>query len=162
MRVSAIMTTTPAACSSKANLGTAIEMLWSRNCGMLPVVSDEGKVIGVVTDRDLCVALGTRNRLAGEISVGEIVSGKLFACKPDDDVRVALSTMGREKVRRLAVINKEGRLEGVLSMDDVVTHCEPRGFGKTPELSYEDVVDTLKKVYETQFPVVMRGKVAVA
>jgi len=119
-------------------------------------------VIGVVTDRDLCIALGTRNRLPGEITLGEVMSGKVYWCKPDDDVRTALKTMAREKVRRLPVINVERQLEGILSMDDVVVHCEPRTLSKTPELSYEDIVDTLKKIYETQFPLVIPGKAAAA
>ena len=56
---------TPAYCGTDTNLGAAIEILWDRNCGILPVVDANQKVVGVVTDRDLCVALGTRNRLPG-------------------------------------------------------------------------------------------------
>jgi CBS domain-containing protein len=156
------MMRTPAACSSKTNLGAAVEVLWQRNCGMLPVTDEAGKVVGVVTDRDLCIALGTRNRLPGEITVGEAVGGKVFSCKPEDDVRIALNTMAREKVRRLPVINHEGKLEGILSMDDVVVHCEPRSLAKKPELDYEDVVDTLKKIYETQFPIAVGERAAAA
>jgi CBS domain-containing protein len=162
MRVSSIMMRTPAACNSRVNLGAAVEILWQRNCGMLPVLDDQSKVIGVVTDRDLCIALGTRNRLPGEVTLAEVISGKVFSCKPEDDVHVALNTMAREKVRRLPVINREGKLEGILSMDDVVGHCEAKTFSKTPELTYDDVVGTLKKVYETQFPVAVPEKAAAA
>jgi CBS domain-containing protein len=162
VKVSSIMMRTPAACNARTNLGAAVEILWHRNCGMLPVTNDEGKVTGVVTDRDLCIALGTRNHLPGEVTLGEVVTGKMFWCKPDDDVHAALNTMAREKVRRLPVINGEGKLVGILSMDDVVVHAEARSLTKKPELDYEDVVNTLKKVYETQFPIAVAEKAAAA
>ncbi len=117
-------------------------------------------MIGVVTDRDLCIALGTRNKLPGEISVGEVASGRVHSCKPDDEIPKALATMAQTKVRRLPVVNAEGKLEGILSMDDVVLHSEARNLGKTPELSYEDVVDTLKKLYRPQLPELVHQKAA--
>lgn len=79
--------------------------------------------------------------------MGQVTSGKVFACKPDDDVRVALATMAQAKVRRLPVINADGKLDGILSMDDVVAHSEARIPGKTSELSHDEVVDTLKTLY---------------
>jgi CBS domain-containing protein len=160
MKVKDIMMRTPASCTAETNVGAAVEILWNRNCGILPIVNAQQKVAGVVTDRDLCIALGTRNRLAGEIAVGEVTSGKVFACKPDDDLRAALATMAHAKVRRLPVINSDGKLEGILSMDDVVAHSEARIPGKTSELSHDDVVDTLKKLYGPELPEVVQQKTA--
>jgi len=160
MKVKDIMMRTPARCRSDTNLGAAVEIMWSRNCGMLPVVNPEEKVIGVVTDRDLCIALGTRNRLAGEIAVWDVASDKVFACNPEDDIHTALATIAKSKVRRLPVINTAGKLEGILSMDDVVLHSESKVSEKTPGLSYDDVVDTLKKLYRPELPEVARQKTA--
>jgi len=160
MKVKDVMVGTPASCTSETNLGSAVEILWKQNCGILPIVDAQQKVIGVVTDRDVSIALGTRNRLPGEITVGQVASGKVFACKPDDDVRTALATMGEAKVRRLPVINANGKLEGILSMDDVVLHSEARIPGRTPELSHDDVVDTLKKLYRPELPRVVPQKAA--
>ncbi|HXJ16788.1 MAG TPA: CBS domain-containing protein [Candidatus Polarisedimenticolia bacterium] len=152
MKVRDVMMRTPATCGAETNLGAAVEILWKRNCGFLPVVDTNGKVIGVVTDRDICMALGTRGRLPGEITVGETISGKVFACRPDDDVRVALGIMGQEKVRRLPVINDEGKVEGILSMDDIVVHAEAGSPGRPSELSYQDVAVTLKRLYQADLP----------
>lgn len=160
MKVKDVMMRTPASCTPETNLGAAVEILWNRNCGILPVVNAQQQVVGVVTDRDVCIALGTRNRLAGEITVGEVTSGKVFACKPDDDVRAALTTMAHAKVRRLPVVNADGKLEGILSMDDVVAHSEARIPGKTSELSDGDVVDTLKVLYRGELPEVAQRKAA--
>jgi CBS domain-containing protein len=150
MKVKDIMMRTPASCTAETNLGAAVEILWNRNCGILPIVNAQRKVVGVVTDRDMCIALGTRNRLAGEIAVGEVMSGKVFACKQEDAVHAALATMAQAKVRRLPVINADGELEGILSMGDVVAHSEARMPGKTSELSHDDVMDTLKKLYRSE------------
>jgi CBS domain-containing protein len=154
MKVRDAMTGSPVCCTANTNLGEAAALLWSRDCGILPVVDGEGKVFGVVTDRDLFLALGTRNRLAGDTAVAEVPPTKAFVCKPDDEIHVALETMARHKVRRLPVVNKEGRLEGILSMDDVVVHALPRTSARAPDLSHDDVMNALKKIYETHSPVV--------
>jgi CBS domain-containing protein len=160
MKVQDVMMGTPATCSLGTNLGTAIEILWNRNCGILPVLNAENQVVGVVTDRDLCIALGTRNRLPGEITVAEVVSGRLFACKPDDEIQTALATMAQEQVRRLPVINAQGGLEGILSMDDVTLHAEPRVSGKHPALSFDDVAVTMKRLYAPHLPQLVKKGVA--
>ncbi len=156
MRVKDVMMGTPASCTPETNLGTAVEIMWQRNCGILPVIDEEKKVVGVVTDRDICIALGTRNQLPGEISVSQVAFGKPYTCKPEEDVRTALATMIQGKVRRLPVINSEGKLEGILSMDDVVLHSDARITGKVSELSHDNVVETLKMVYAPQLPRVVQ------
>lgn len=160
MKVRDVMMRTPASCLAETNLGAAAEIFWNRNCGFLPVVNVQGKVVGVITDRDICIALGTRNRLAGDITVGEIISGKVFACSPEDDLPTALAVMGQEKVRRLPVIGGDGKLEGILSMDDVVLHAEAGSARRPSELSYEDVAATLKKLYQPQLPELAHKKAA--
>lgn len=160
MKVKDVMMRTPAFCSPETNLGAAIEMLWTRNCGMLPIVDAKKKVIAVVTDRDLCVALGTRNRLPGQIAVGEVASGEAYTCCDEDDIHEALQEMARNRVRRLPVINKEGVLEGILSMDDVVLHAVAGAWGRSAELSDEDVVKTLRQIYGPRLPQVVPARAA--
>jgi CBS domain-containing protein len=151
MQVKDIMAAKPASCRRETNLAAASEILWNRNCGILPVLAD-GKVVGVVTDRDICIALGTRNRLASEVTVGEVTSGNLYSCGPEDEIETVLNAMGELQVRRMPVIDAKGKLVGLLSMDDVVLHSEPKAAGRTPALSNDDVVDTLKLVYRWQAP----------
>lgn len=160
MNVKDIMVGTPIWCSPETNLGAAVEILWNRNCGILPIVGIEGKVTGVVTDRDICIALGTRNCLPGEITVGEVATGKVYSCAPEDDIHAALETIRRERVRRLPVIGKNGVLQGILSMDDVVFHVDA-GRGKSG-LSYEDLVGTFKAICRHLVPQLISTKSAAA
>lgn len=122
MKVRDVMTQSAVCCNADTNVGAAVELLWVRNCGMLPVVGNDQKLLGVVTDRDICIAMGTRNRLAGELTVGEIATQNVVTCKPDDEIHEALHTMAGNRVRRLPVVNKEGVPQGILSMDDIITH----------------------------------------
>jgi CBS domain-containing protein len=160
MLVKDLMSKLVATCRPETNLGAATEILWNRNCGFLPVVDAEEKVIGVITDRDLCIALGTRNRLPGETTVGEVANMNVISCKAEDDIRQVLPLMAEARVRRLPVLNFEGKLVGILSMDDVVLHAETGRFGKTPALSFDEVAAALKRLYRPELPELVRQKKA--
>jgi CBS domain-containing protein len=152
MKVKDIMTQSAFCCSADTNVGAAVELMWIHNCGMLPVIAIDGKLIGVVTDRDICIAMGTRNRLPGELTVGEIATRTVFTCKPDDEIHEALNTMANKQVRRLPVVNGEGEPQGVLSMDDIITHGDLNKWEGSCELSSEEIIRSLKKLYGQKFP----------
>jgi CBS domain-containing protein len=160
MKVQDVMMRTPASCTPETNLGAAVEMLWNRDCGILPIVDARQKVIGVVTDRDLCVALGTRNKLPGRVTVGEVAKGDVYACRAQDDIHVALQTMAQYKVRRLPVVNRDGVLEGILSMDNVVLHTDVGKWGLTSDLSHDDVIKTLQRIYGPSLPQMVEARTA--
>jgi CBS-domain-containing membrane protein len=136
--------------------------MWNANCGFLPVEATDGKVIGVITDRDICIALGTRSRVAGDIAVGEVMSGKLYSCAPDDDIHLALQTLKEGKVRRLPVIAQKGSLVGVISMDDILLRTEPMSLGREPELSSDEVVRAYRAITQRQVPQVVTKQAAAA
>jgi len=158
MKVKDVMAGTPYYCQLDTNLGSATELMWVGNCGFLPVTGASGKVVGVVTDRDICIALGTRNRLAGEVTVVDVMSNRLFACSPDDDVHVALQTMKEGGVRRLPVTVESGILVGVISMDDLLLRAESAGIGKRPELSTEEVVKTYRAIDRRRVPQIVLAR----
>ena len=72
MKITDIMTREPATCSPSTNLAAAAKLMLDADCGILPVVDDEGKLVGVVTDRDMYIALATRNKLASQVTVGDV------------------------------------------------------------------------------------------
>jgi CBS domain-containing protein len=147
MKVREVMTQSAVCCGPETNVGRAVELMWNRNVGMLPVVDSDGKLVGVITDRDICIAMGTRSRMPGELTLGEIAIKKVFTCRPNDDVHEALLEMGNHQVRRLPVVNDQGVPQGVLSMDDLILHSEVGKLRGACELSSEEVASTLKKVY---------------
>ena len=124
MRVEEIMTKDVCSCSPGTNAASAAEIMLTRNCGSLPIVEDGGRVVGIVTDRDLFVALGTSNRKPAELRVGEVMSKDLALCNPGSDVRNALKSMAQRQLHRLAVVDEAGALKGILSLGDLALRAD--------------------------------------
>jgi CBS domain-containing protein len=148
MKVQDVMTSYVKSCRYGTNLAEAAAMMWEHDCGTLPVLNDAGQVIGMITDRDIAVAVATKGRLASEIKVNEVISGNLYSCTLDEDIQSALKTMRHEKVRRLPVVNEDGLLQGILCMNDIALRAEEARGKYVPELSYEDAMSTLKAICE--------------
>jgi CBS-domain-containing membrane protein len=141
-------------------VGEAIELMWVHNYGMLPVTGSGGKLEGIVTDRDISIAMGTRNRLAGELTVGEIATRNVVSCKQEDEIHEALQTMADKRVRRLPVVNEQAVPQGILSIDDIITHGDLNKWQGCCELSAEEIIRALKRLYG-QRPPAVRSRSAV-
>jgi CBS domain-containing protein len=142
MKVQEVMTQDVKACFPDTNLAAAAVLMWENDCGVLPVVVNSGNTVGVITDRDIAIAVGTRGRAPQDLRVDEVIQGPVIACTLDDDVHTALKTMRKDKVRRLPVLNSEGVLKGILSINDVALHAQKGN----KELDYDDVVSTFKAI----------------
>ena len=137
-------------CGLDTTLAEAAELMWKNGCGFLPVVGEGGNVIGASTDRDMCIALGTRDKTAVEVLVRDVMLPKqytfpkLFTCTPNDDIHCVLTTLRAARIRRLPVIDSEGGLVGVLSLDDIILHaCVHAGIH---DISCKDVVEAYKAI----------------
>jgi CBS domain-containing protein len=147
MKVQDVMTESVRTCSSEESLAEAAAIMWSADCGVLPVLTD-GKVVGVITDRDIAIALGTRDKRAADIPIKDVMTEKVFFATPEEDIHAALKTMRKERIRRLPVLNNNGLIEGIVSMNDIALHAEKFDGHRTTELSYEDAMNTLKAICE--------------
>lgn len=148
MKIKDLMTREPATCSPTTNLASAAKLMLDADCGILPVVDDEAKLVGVVTDRDMYIALATRNKLASQVTVGDVARTKVFTCGPDDDVETVLATMRQHRVRRLPVEGFGGTVAGIVSMNDIVLAA-----GARQPVRNEAVVDTLQAICAHHLPV---------
>ena len=153
MKVQDVLTQDVKFCWPYTNLAAAAALMWENNWGVLPVVADGKKAIGVITDRDIAIALGTKNKQASDIPVIEVMSGEVYTAFSEDDIHTALKLMRKEKVRRLPVVNTEGALKGILCLNDIALQAVHPDGEKAPELNYEDVVSTLKAICEHRHPV---------
>ncbi|MBS1914029.1 MAG: CBS domain-containing protein [Bacteroidetes bacterium] len=119
-------------CRPDTNLAEAVALMWQHDCGILPVIDGNGTVYGTITDRDICIAAGTRNMPASQIKVDDVMSHHVVSCEEGDDVETALNTMRVQRVRRLPVTNASGQLSGIISITDVIRHAsDSRRPGKT-------------------------------
>jgi CBS domain-containing protein len=121
MKAQEIMTKNPSSVTPDAQVREAAQIMKRDNVGAVPVVeSDKGRLIGLVTDRDIairCVADGRD----GNCQVREVMSqGEIHTCGPDDEVEKIMSTMGQEQVRRIPIVDERGTLVGIVSQADIV------------------------------------------
>lgn len=146
MKVKDVMTSAPRACGPDTNLAVAAELMLDADCGFLPVV-DDGRLVGVVTDRDMYIALATRNRPASDLRVRDVARTEVFSCGPDDDVQVALSAMRDHRVRRLPVEGFGHALMGVVSVNDLSLAAGPR-----KPIRSDEIVETLQAICAHHHP----------
>jgi len=151
MKVQQIMTASPLTCTPDATLADIALLMWEGGCGFMPVVDSDGAVQGVITDRDICLAAGTRRRPAGHIHARDLIAMErhVACCHPDDDVRTALALMQQRRVRRLPVTGPGGVVTGVLSMDDILLEAG----GPAADITADDVVNTMKTICSQHLPV---------
>ena len=143
MKVQDVMTYEVRTCSPETNLSAAAMQMWRGDFGVMPVVAG-GKVVGMITDRDICIAAATKHRDPANIRVKEVISGQVYGCSPDTDIHEALKIMRQKQVRRLPIMSAEGgRLAGILSMNDVA--LKEQG-GAKAELSAENVEITMRGI----------------
>jgi CBS domain-containing protein len=140
MKVREIMTAAPRTCTPDTTLAEAANLMWQLDCGVLPVV-DDGELVGIVTDRDMFIALGTRNTRAALLRVGAVATTKVVTCRADDEVEAALSTMKEARVRRLPVVDANRRLIGILSLNDIALTA-----GDNKPVRDRDVMDALRGI----------------
>lgn len=144
MRVRDVMRLDPSSCTPGMDLAKVGRTMAEVGCGILPVVGDEERVVGVITDRDVCLEVARRDRRPSEIEVRQVISGELYGCHADDDLEDAVETMCRRCVRRLPVLGSQGGLAGMLSLDDVFAEVRARPEAGGPSLG--ELVETLGKI----------------
>ena len=125
MRVKDIMTTDVRTCTPDTTVAEAARLMWEGDCGILPLV-DEGELVGVVTDRDMYIALATQNARASHVRVGAIAARSVATCMPEDDIEDALTRMKQARVRRLPVVGFGNTLVGMLSINDILLAVDGR------------------------------------
>jgi CBS domain-containing protein len=116
--VRSLMTTPVRTCRPDDSLARAAQLMWDTNCGAVPVDAGD-TIVGVITDRDICMAGYTQGKRLGDIKVESAMSKDLFSCGPDESVGAALATMADKRVRRLPVFDENRRLLGIISISDV-------------------------------------------
>lgn len=130
--VGSIMTRSVGACTGTDTLHRAAQIMWDRDCGAVPVVDAESRAVGVVTDRDLCMAAYTRGRPLSAISVSSMLTGRLHTCFASTSVDEAMARMAAQRVRRLVVVEPGNqRLVGMLALADVSRYLARRGAARS-------------------------------
>lgn len=124
IKCSRIMTGTVATASADSSVQEAAALLRDGDIGIIPIVDSEGVLVGVLTDRDIVVRAVADGLDITSTRVGEIMTRELFTASPDDFVFQAVRMMGEKQVRRIPIVESDGKLVGILSMADVALEME--------------------------------------
>ena len=145
MKVSDVMCRPVSVCAGETSLASAAQLMGESDCGVLPVLQS-GRLVGILTDRDVCLAVGTQWH-SGATPVAEVMNADVYTCKVTDEIRSAMDTMARRRVRRLPVLDDQGALRGILTMDDLILRAEESDRqGLSVPVSCRDVVQTLQQI----------------
>lgn len=122
MRVKHVMTKDPTCCVASDTAQKAASIMRDENTGIVPVIENEQsqKIVGVVTDRDLCMNVVAEGRDPRTVHADECMTTIVVACSPNDAVEKATELMRDNQIRRIPVVNEAHELQGIVSMADVV------------------------------------------
>lgn len=142
MNVGELMTKGVKACSMNDTLEVAARIMWENDCGIVPIVEPSGRVIAMVTDRDICMAGFTQGMQYWQIPVAVAASKSVFSVNPTDSLQTAEDMMRSRQVRRLAVVDDDGKLLGILSLNDLALHTGHRA----EDLPVDELVRTISGI----------------
>ena len=148
MNVSQLMNPNVETCRPEDSLAVAAGKMWERDVGCLPVVGADGRGVGLITDRDICMAGYIQGRPLNEVSVSVAMSKELYSCRASDALIEAEETMRSHQVRRLPVLDASGALAGMISLNDLARQSEREVGRKGRELTAQEVSTTLAAICE--------------
>jgi CBS domain-containing protein len=152
MNIADICTKNVRTCHPESDIAAAAVIMWETDCGAVPVLDDGGKLVGVVTDRDISIAVATRKNLAAETPVKDVMSGKVATCGIGDSVQGALKIMREAQIRRLPVLDENGKLRGMVSVNDIILAIRETKTKAVKEALLQEVTLTLMAISQNRRP----------
>lgn len=148
MKVEKIMKLDIGCCRPNDDLMKAAEIMRQKDCGVVPVIDEENKIVGMITDRDVCFAALNNSGKISQISVSDLGGAKIVTCTANDKVEDALKKMRKYQLKRLPVVGKNGELVGILSVSDVLLNAR-----KDKKLK-KKIYSTLEAIFQPR-PIVL-------
>jgi CBS domain-containing protein len=155
MNVGQLMTRNVATCHPDDALNAAARIMWEHDCGCVPVVVEEedgARVVGMLTDRDICMAAYTQGRPLGAINVASAMSREIRSCRPTDPVRVALNVLRTSQLHRLPVLDPNDHLVGLLSLADVAREADREHGRKKADVKDDEIAETVEAICQPRSP----------
>jgi CBS domain-containing protein len=147
MKIEQIMTRPVWTCRPSDTLNIPAELMWENDVGCV-VVQDEGKIVGIITDRDICMGAYTQGKPIWAIPVRESMATEPIFIQQNATVEAAEELMRGGRIRRLPVVNEEGALVGLLSLNDIAREAKRQRGKKLLDISLDGVAGTLAALCE--------------
>ena len=127
-------------CTPGSTVYEAARLMQTNRIGCIPICDSNNCMIGIVTDRDLVLRCIANDKDAKETTLSEIMTTNVCTCKENDDMQDAQTKMGREQIRRLPVVDDNGKVVGMLTLGDLAQN--------DIEIGQEEIVDTINSICE--------------
>ncbi len=144
-KVQSVMSTAVACCRTTASAAEAARLMWTNDCGIIPVVDAEGRLKGVITDRDICIAALMAGKTLAAMPVGEVMSHDIATVQADADLAEVHARMRERRVRRIPVVDAEERPVGIVSLNDL-SLAAAGARGPEGRAQQQEVASTLARV----------------
>jgi CBS-domain-containing membrane protein len=151
MKIDEIMTRDVRGISPDDTLGTAAQIMWENDCGAVPVIESDGRLVGIVTDRDICMAAQLQGTPLHESRVSSAMARDVKTCSPRDTPVTVQAIMQQNKIRRVPVVDAQGRLVGIVTLGDLAYLVSRRPDG-ADGMTWTAVGHTLAAVSQPRFP----------
>ena len=146
MLIKDLMRTNVETCRPDSPLEAVALMMWNHDCGAIPVVDEDRKPIGMITDRDIAMGCSLNHKALWELRAGDILNHRsLYSCDSEQELDSLLDIMKEHQVRRIPVTDKQGKLAGIVSLGDAINVAK-KTTRSNNSLSYNKVMDVLKSV----------------
>ncbi|MDB4992847.1 MAG: hypothetical protein JWM74_279 [Myxococcaceae bacterium] len=155
MMIETLMTTDVWCCRPEDSLEVPAAIMWESDCGCVPVVDSERRVVGIVTDRDMAMAAFLEGKPLHELIVGRVMSKSVITCIATASVEHAEQLMQLAQVRRLPIVDATAAIIGILSLNDIALAAERDRKAQDPALKLDSVALTLSAVCHPRMSVPM-------
>lgn len=145
MQVREIMTRPAASCRPDDTLNAAAKLMWENDCGAVPVAGDDGTLIGIITDRDICMATYTRGDSPGAIPVRDAMAKTVFSCRENEALEDVAHLMRDKQIRRVPIVDEKDRPIGIVSQADLVREAVTAGKKSGIERALVDALSAISR-----------------
>lgn len=154
MKIEHLMTSDVRTCGPNDNLSFVAQAMWDGDCGCLPVIDPERRVVGMITDRDVCMAAHLRGTPLWGITVAEVMARVVYACRSSEKIGVAVALMTEHRLRRLPVVDEHGRLAGLITLSSLAHSATGKDKKKHSRVDSEDVAGLLAAITSPRLPAI--------
>lgn len=150
MRVEQLMTRPVQCCRPEDTLARAAQLMWDHDCGCLPVCDGNGntRVVGVITDRDICMCALFQGKALQELRVSNAMTKQVQVSRPSDSLADAEKAMREARIRRLPVVDEQHALVGMISLADLAQEAARERTATSQEITETEIGDTLAAICE--------------
>lgn len=143
MKISQLMSKDVKTCRQTETLDVPAKLMWDFDIGVVPVVDDVGQVVGIVTDRDACMAAYTQGQPLNHLPCTIAMSKHVITCRPEDTDASVAKMMAKNKIRRVVVVDETAKPIGIVSINDLAVSMI-----KGRDVQATDVAGTLAAICE--------------